>query len=82
MFLVVSVGVHEIVCFAQMDIILVERCCDFNIRNSPRDRDRGGGLEGEKRRKEKKGRKGRTQNSIVFSNMESALLGSLLCSAI
>lgn len=76
--------------FFQMGILLIETCCDLNIRNWPSDRDAVGGgwgggwsLEGEKgEKKKKKGRKDRTQDSIVFSSMESSLLGLLLCSVI
>lgn len=35
-------------CLVQMEIILIGRCDDLNIRNWPRDKDVGGDLEGEK----------------------------------
>lgn len=46
----------SIVCFVQMGILLIERCCDLNIRNWPSDSDglRRGAGETWKERKEKR----------------------------
>lgn len=52
----------SIVCFVQMGILLIERCCDLNIRNWPSDSDglgqgRRGSVEGKKEEKKKKEKK-------------------------